>query len=541
MHTVLIIDDEIRDIHMLRMLLEYRWGEEFNIITASGALEALTEINEFHPTLIFVDVQMPQMDGLAFLRLLEENSDIYAIIVSAHNDFSYTRGAIVAGARDYLLKPVQVSELTESLNKYFLWYQRHEQELRRKRNVDKRIRHLSAMLEKDIIFSIMNHQSSNYLEQLNDYLLMSNIVYDWGCCTAYRIDSMQDSTLSVQCYDRLARLRTNIRAQIYAKEIKMISAIINNTIIMYFFFHHKNHSECRLELKSISSDIAQHIKAIVGHEISYAIGKEFASNEGLGYSFQTCINKLNHPGEKKDSIEKNEDDTMDPSLVQHIVQHIRSQEIDTANALFSGILERLSEATSFKDSDSRFYITEMLSAAERLLFQQTMLSQDSYSHLADTPAEEFGQEALNLLLALESHYVRQTQRRQHQTISQICEYIGQKYDKQLTLSGLSHKFNINSYYLSKLFKKYTNEKFIDYLTRIRIQKAMELIQEGKYSVKEIAAMVGYNDQSYFSKVFKKITGQNPCEYRNIVSSPENDAPPNAAKETVRSFTPPESF
>lgn len=521
MHTVLIIDDEMRDIHMLRMLLEYQWADEFNIITASGALEALTEINEFHPTLIFVDIQMPQMDGLAFLRLLGDNPDIYAVIVSAHNDFSYTKGAIVAGAKDYLLKPVQIPDLTETLNEYFIWYQKHEQEIRRKKNTDKQIRHLSTMLEKDIIFSIMNNSSNSYLEQLNDYLLMSNIVYDWGCCTAFRICHPKGEALLVQRYDKLSRLRIHIRMQMHQQGIRLISAIINDTIIMYFFFHHKNHGECRAELQDISSGIAQQMETIMEHRIFYSIGKEFASNEGLSYSFQTCINKLNHPEKTEEAAEKKEESPKNPSLVQHIVQHIRSQETRTANRLFSERLENLQEKSGFTDPDSRFYIIEMLSATERLLFHQTMLNQDSYSHLLQTPAENFSSEALNLLLALETHYISQTQKRQHQTITQICDYIQQKYDKQLTLSGLSMKFNINSYYLSKLFKKYTNEKFIDYLTKIRIQKAIELIQEGRYSVKEISGMVGYNDQSYFSKVFKKITGQNPCEYRNIIGCHDN--------------------
>lgn len=520
MHTALIIDDENRDIHMLRMLLEYQWGEEFNIITASGALEALTEINEFHPTLIFVDIQMPHMDGLALLKLLNNNEDIYSVVVSAHNDFSYIRGAMVAGAKDYLLKPVQVSDLSESLNKYFFWYQRHEQEIRRKKNADKQIRHLSNMLEKDIIFSIMNNSNNSYLEQLNDYLLMSNIVYDWGCCTAFYICSVGRNP-SMHCYDKISRMRANIRMQLQQKGIKMISAIINDTIIMYFFFHHKNHQECRAEIQKISSRIAEHLGTIVGYEITYAVGREFASNEGLSYSFQTCISKLRHPDEKKDSSDNAEDIPRSDRLVQHIVQHIRSEETGRANATFSELLESLSEKTGFTDPDSRFHVIETLSATERLLFQQTMLNQDSYSCLVHVPSESFSQEAMNLLLNLETSYLAQTQKRQHQTIVQICDYIQQKYDKQLTLSGLSHRFNMNSYYLSKLFKKYTNEKFIDYLTKIRIQKAMELIQEGTYSVKEIAGMVGYNDQSYFSKVFKKITGQAPGEYRNIITFSEN--------------------
>ena len=92
------------------------------------------------------------------------------------------------------------------------------------------------------------------------------------------------------------------------------------------------------------------------------------------------------------------------------------------------------------------------------------------------------------------------------------QFIDEKYNKQLSLTGLSQKFNLNSYYISKLFKEYTNQTFVEYLTWVRVTKAVQLIAEKRYSFKEIANMVGYNDPSYFSKVFKKITGKSPREY-----------------------------
>ena len=71
---------------------------------------------------------------------------------------------------------------------------------------------------------------------------------------------------------------------------------------------------------------------------------------------------------------------------------------------------------------------------------------------------------------------------------------------------------MNSYYISKLFKEYTNQTFVEYLTWVRVTKAVQLIAEKRYSFKEIANMVGYNDPSFSSKVSKKITGKSPREY-----------------------------
>ncbi|MNP49678.1 HTH-type transcriptional regulator YesS [compost metagenome] len=74
--------------------------------------------------------------------------------------------------------------------------------------------------------------------------------------------------------------------------------------------------------------------------------------------------------------------------------------------------------------------------------------------------------------------------------------------------------HLNAYYFSKIFKQQTGETFIDYLTSLRIGRAKELIVQGGYSQKEICFLVGYNDPNYFSRVFKKVTGFTPTEYRD---------------------------
>jgi len=70
-------------------------------------------------------------------------------------------------------------------------------------------------------------------------------------------------------------------------------------------------------------------------------------------------------------------------------------------------------------------------------------------------------------------------------------------------------------YLSKLFKQYVGINYTDYLTQIRIQKALELIGERKYKMYEVGEMVGYSNSKYFYRVFKQVTGHTPKEYCRI--------------------------
>ncbi|MBO7096125.1 MAG: helix-turn-helix domain-containing protein, partial [Lachnospiraceae bacterium] len=93
------------------------------------------------------------------------------------------------------------------------------------------------------------------------------------------------------------------------------------------------------------------------------------------------------------------------------------------------------------------------------------------------------------------------------------KYIEKNYTLNITLEDVSREVNISSYYLSRIFKEGTGENFIDYLTKLRIEKAKELLSTTQYSMKEICARSGYSDPNYFSKTFKKNVGVTPTEYR----------------------------
>jgi two-component system response regulator YesN len=92
-------------------------------------------------------------------------------------------------------------------------------------------------------------------------------------------------------------------------------------------------------------------------------------------------------------------------------------------------------------------------------------------------------------------------------------FILEKYHEDISLEQTAEHVNLSSYYFSKTFKNEHGKTFIDYLTDIRIQKAKELMEETNLSLKEICYEVGYKDPNYFSRVFKKVTGITPTDYR----------------------------
>ena len=93
------------------------------------------------------------------------------------------------------------------------------------------------------------------------------------------------------------------------------------------------------------------------------------------------------------------------------------------------------------------------------------------------------------------------------------EYIDRNYFEELTLVSLSEKYCVESSYFSRLFKQETGKNLMLYIAEKRIEKAIEYMKDENVNLTEIAFLTGYDDYTYFSKVFKKITGKSPRDYR----------------------------
>ena len=92
-------------------------------------------------------------------------------------------------------------------------------------------------------------------------------------------------------------------------------------------------------------------------------------------------------------------------------------------------------------------------------------------------------------------------------------YIRKHYQENLSLNALAEQFFLHPNYLSRLFKEKTGKNFVEYLTEVRMEKVMELLDGTEDKIADICAMAGYDNPRYFSKVFKQYTGMTPSEYR----------------------------
>jgi len=142
-----------------------------------------------------------------------------------------------------------------------------------------------------------------------------------------------------------------------------------------------------------------------------------------------------------------------------------------------------------------------------------------YSHMVKqvtntTSAEELIS-ALDLFQSKYLQFVKNNSQHISPSIQRVVDYINDNYMKKLTLENISEYVYLNKTYLSQLFTKQMNISLVNYIEKVRIQRAKSLLATTNLSVSQISEDIGYSSQSYFTKVFKKATGVGPLKYRSL--------------------------
>jgi two-component system, response regulator YesN len=111
-----------------------------------------------------------------------------------------------------------------------------------------------------------------------------------------------------------------------------------------------------------------------------------------------------------------------------------------------------------------------------------------------------------------------THQKDKNSMQEIEHFLRNNYKQDITLQEIADQFFLSREYISRRFKQEFKETITDYLTRIRMENAKKLLRNPHLKIYEVAYQIGYHNEKYFSKVFKKSTGISPIEYRNSVLS-----------------------
>lgn len=494
MYNILVVDDEARERNIVRILLQQKYENQFNINEASSGEEAIKILNEGQADILIMDIQMPGMNGLeAVKKIRQTNKQIYIIILTAYNYFEYAKDAIEAGVNDFLLKPLIREELKRATDKFF----QHYIEITQYNTSDTDYRSTMEFLSKELV-SLLAFSSKD-AHEVERYINLLNIKNKQGYCVIFEpvFKTTHAETINTYYHSVLAFLQ-----QAFERDYRryIVNCIGGKIVIFVFVDEIYQHDIEEKLIKTIHKKASEytHTEMLMSKGRAYSVGID------LNQSFTEALAQLNHS-----IVELNTKD-----YEKLVSKNIREQNIQKATAIINDLMMEMNKDNEL--DKIKFKMIGILTEVTKKTLDHAMQVKylDDLSFIIKIDKLE------NLLKFIQG-YIKKIGKelensyndKSHYVIDQIIKYINNNYDQPLSVEELASEFNLSSFYLSKLFKDYQKVCFTDYVTNTRIEKAIELMEDVSKNIKNIANEVGYWDANYFSRVFKKKMGIGPKEYR----------------------------
>lgn len=520
MLSAIIVDDEVLSIKMMENILDWDSLGIRIVGTAQNGLEALNLCHQEDPNIIITDIKMPNLNGLEFIKKARvTNPGAEFILISAYADFDYVKRAIELGCSNYILKPVDEFELEQTLKKIIAKIS--DKMIAEKNAVKNRVAH-----DKQVIYrymstgvnplaagkstSSLNLNLSSYTlfsfnlteQSMNDYIenglqldaqmafimeRMSAVMEEFGHCVLFDYkDYAWTAILSGDCSKESLSACASKMIDLFAEEIHMK---------IHVCFSPRG---SRLdELPHLYRRLAQ-----LSRFSSY-IGDE----EVLGYGY----NMIETTFQQVDLL----------AYTKRLAEALNLNDAEEAARIIEEVLllSCKSDPASlhlFIDFNYNAFcaIREKLIKENRLTDEYHEIRLLSYRDISDISTADEMSRFMNRILQLLSPNRSQTAKPRYSALVEVgIRYLGENYDRNLSLEEICTELSVSKNYFSYLFKRETGWNLWAYLTEIRLNKSKELLRTTDCKSYEIAYMVGYDNPSYFSKLFKKNTGMTPNEYR----------------------------
>lgn len=527
MYRILIVDDEklIRKGLIAKLAhnnISCSWMGE-----AGNGQEALEIIKSEKPDIVITDIKMPVMDGIKLIRYCYENfPDIKFIIMSGYAEFSYAEQALNMGVSAYILKPIDDENLVKSINKVI-------KELSHTRNAQRIARDAAALgkdrdrLLRERILNQIFHSSRIFdREKLLEQMGLK--AREEGCCYMLAIIHVDSSSYfqSPFNYDDLVLIKFSIKNILEEIECNCGKIIVDNQkdinqvlILFYGDDNRKIKTCCNHYIRNIYSKIRKYLHLSLTIGISGVEGNltsEIYRQARLAYEQRLVLG-----GNQIFFYDKIANSSLINVPVHKFKLLQRCMEISDFNGI-KCILDDIflsKEASDMAGVYIRLAYSEVISCLLRVCSNYGVKNPADSEFLSGEVIDYFeDSEQISIYLYTMITDILAGRKTEVSDCKAIVEevraYIDNNYTRDITVGDLAKKYAVNPDYLSALFKQETGKNIIRYHTEIRIERACRLLAETQARISDISYSLGYNDRQYFNRVFKKITGMTPSDYRN---------------------------
>lgn len=519
---VLIVDDEKHVREAIRYFVPWDKYRISAIYEAVNGQEAIRIMQEEQPAVVFTDMRMPLMDGAQLLEWLHVHyPNTKTIVISGYQDFKYVKPAIVYGGTDYLLKPLNSRQLIAAAEHAFDLWLAEEEERRLVHRQNMQLNVLRPLYWDKVLSDLVSGQSpfQEMKPALCDELGMPVGAAD--CRIAVIAVQGADCRL-LQRFHGDAGLTSFVLANVCNELLSPGNSGFafrswqgGGEIVMLFW------SAGAVNAEELLRRINESLMLTYGMQIDIGLSPNQPLPEGLTTAFRQAQQA------------RSERNLLQKEGRIHCYREQQPVSGPVGDYALEPLLEKLRIAVLSGDEDKMGQVADewaeklaglSLLTESRLLRQQEEIAAVLTRWRPDAEVKLtlcYDREGLfsvenwrNQLRALLVRLSRgNSQTPDSRLVQEIREYLNQNYARDMTLQHIAERFFISRENVSRKFKQITGENLSDYLTGLRVDKAKALLQNTGLRSSQISELVGYEDEKYFSRVFKKTTGLTPREYR----------------------------
>lgn len=541
MYRALIIDDEEPVREAIRILGDWEGLRIEDVLEAKDGKAGLDMLREYRPDIVMVDMKMPEMNGAEFLRAVEtEFPELLTIVVSGYNDFEYTRQAIHSKVVDYLLKPINRQDLNQALGKAVGLLEAKNRV--RSESITKNIAYNMSLpkLKEKIYFSIIERS----FKKRNNGAFLSligaedpNLRYGVLVLRILNMEAIRDSRFHAD---------TEL---LYFAVANVINEMSNDGLTYFSFANPKQEreiiavftsrggypKELMFRAEQVLKSIVSHLSSLFGIIAAGGFGPVGTEPLDLADSYEAAVGSVRQidllrlTGKavigQPDKPAQKEIHSL-TGRMPFLRTALEAGNLNQAKTVLGEFSGKIRSSDGFSLGDADRVIREIVVLLNDMALELGVPADRTPSSGGERELRSFGietdfamfdqfEQVLIRILEYYSEQIRQSLSGSRPfNVEDIKEYIDNHYFEDIKISMFTEKYFLSREYLMKLFKQQFGYGIHEYVQKVRMDKAQQLLDDSSLKIQEISEMLGYKDKNYFSKAFRNYYSVSPSEYRS---------------------------
>ncbi len=541
MYNLLIVDDEPYVTEGLKVLFTEEMSGELDVYCANNGFKAMQWLNKIRIDIVLLDIKMPDVSGIELHKIIIDKWPYCKVIfLTAFDNFSYIQSALKKNAVDYILKTDKDEQILNAVQKALNIINDEKKDKNTIDRVNTNIRYLFPLIQQNIFISLLNN---SYYENIYELFNNFNIAMEADNPVMILIGKKDndDKDMQIDEYNHIYIIKEIVEEHL--KNNVKITSVINNINELICFIQpgeiqkEQQTTETWNNLYIFITGSLERIQSICSDmyniTISFALSRKpctwshvhnkytqliNAFNFGFGFHKEIIIDELYINDERE--IEKADKYYID-KLIRQITDNLEENNI---NKYTNNIRVIIQYAHSYP-TDSMVAMDIFHTVSSKLIAYINYIGirdqiPDSISiddltnirHFVSwTDIEEYFYKIGKVII---KYKLEKSLEAEKNIVTTVNEYIIKHIDGDTSLATIADNVYFNPFYLSRLYKKFARKSISDYIIETKLQLAKKMLKENKLKINDIAHAVGFSNNSYFTRFFKKHENMNPSEYRD---------------------------